>query len=85
MSFSFGVEFLKSFRRLAYLTGGMLNISMETEFPGSSASLSVSWVTVSAWSVSLAASPLIVHLCRSHSVRLTAVIGEALTSVNHNI
>ena len=54
----------------------MLNISMETEFPGSSASLSVSWVTVSAWAVSLAASPLIVHLCRSHSVRLTAVIGR---------
>ena len=59
----------------------MLNISMETEFPGSSASLSVSWVTVTAWSVSLAASPLIVHLCRSHSVRLTAVIGPAPLSV----
>ena len=35
----------------------------------------VAWVTVAGWSVSLAASPALTHLCRNHSVRLVAVIG----------
>ena len=37
--------------------------------------LQVAWVTVAGWSVSLAASPALTHLCRNHSVRLVAVIG----------
>ena len=75
---------------MSLFTGGMLNIKMLQEFPGSSphqvdgvllsTSITycrpqVAWVTVAGWSVSLAASPALTHLCRNHSVRLVAVIG----------
>ena len=58
--------------------GGMLNISMLEEFPGTSFS-QTSWVVVTAWCVSLLVSPLIVQLCRNYSIRLIAVIGKAGT------
>ena len=33
------------------------------------------WVVVTAWSVSLALSPIITHICRVHSIRLVTVVG----------
>ena len=56
----------------------MLNISMLSEFPGTSFS-QTSWVVVTAWCVSLLVSPIIVQLCRSYSIRLIAVIGRTLS------
>ena len=53
----------------------MLSIELVAEFPGTSFS-AASWVTVTAWCVSLLVSPLIVQLCRTYSIRLIAVIGK---------
>ena len=52
----------------------MLSLEMLASFPGVTSD-QVTWVTVSAWSVSMLTAPFIVHICRDHSVRLIAVIG----------
>ena len=39
------------------------------------------WVVVTAWSVSLALSPIITHICREHSIRLVAVVGGLIMNL----
>ena len=39
------------------------------------------WVVVTAWSVSLAVSPIITHICWEHSIRLVAVVGGLIMNL----
>ena len=39
------------------------------------------WVVVTAWSTSLALSPVITHLCQEYSVRLVAVVGGLIMNL----
>jgi hypothetical protein len=39
------------------------------------------WVVVTAWSVSLALSPIVTHICRGHSIRLVAVVGGLIMNL----
>ena len=56
------------------LSGGMLHLEMIITFLPSN-HMVTSLVVVTAWSISLAFSPLITHVCREHSIRLVAVVG----------
>ena len=39
------------------------------------------WVVVTAWSMSLAFSPIITHLCREHSIQLVTVVGGLIMNL----
>ena len=39
------------------------------------------WVVVTAWSVSLALSPIVTYICRGHSIRLVAVVGGLIMNL----
>ena len=43
--------------------------------------MKTSWVVVTAWSMSLALSPIVTHLCREHSIRLVAVVGGLIMNL----
>ena len=43
--------------------------------------INTTWVVVSAWCVSLGATPAITHLCQNQSIRLVAVVGGLLMNL----
>ena len=57
------------------LSGGMLHLEMIKNH------MRTAWVVVTAWSVSLALSPIVTHICRGHSIRLLAVVGGLIMNL----
>ena len=62
------------------LSGGMLHLEMIIMFLPSS-HMNTVWVVVTAWSISLAFSPIITYVCSNHSVRLVAVVGGLIMNL----
>jgi len=62
------------------LSSGMFNVEMIIHFHPSNPMKTI-WVVVTAWSMSLALSPIITHVCRENSIRLVAVVGGLIMNL----
>jgi hypothetical protein len=62
------------------LSGGMLHLEMIKVFLPHD-HMRTTWVVVTAWSFSLALSPIVTHICRGHSIRLVAGVGGLIMNL----
>jgi hypothetical protein len=62
------------------LSGGVLSVEMMIHFHASN-HMETTWVVVTAWSISLALSPIITHVCHKYSIRLVAVVGGLIMNL----